>query len=101
MRMSSTARGRPLQTKHGVAGDIGHWALCRAHPDRLQLEDLPRAENTRADRSKGRSMRSSLRASSVRAEVALQSNGGSWANTAAWVLGLGEEAIFRAIVGYL
>ena len=78
----------------------GMWALCRAHPDRLQ-QDLPRPDNTRMHGSKKLSTRGSPGGVIVRAGVDLQSNGGSWADAAVWLLQLGEEAIFRTIVGYL
>eukprot|EP00903_Cladosiphon_okamuranus_P011646 g10954.t1 len=81
----------------------GYWALCRAHPDRLEEGPL-RSDNAQTDGNKRRRMRirsSSRRASSVRAKVVVKSNGGIWADAAAWVLGMGEDAIFRTIVGYL
>ena len=78
----------------------GYWALCRAHPDRLQ-EDLLRPDNSRPRRGKRRSTRSRLHRSSMAAEADLRSNGSSWAGAAGWMFGLGEEAIFRTIVGYL
>ena len=76
------------------------WVLCRAHPDRLQ-GDLLRPQKTRTCGRTRRVTRSSVRALRARAEIDLKSTGGSWANAAVWMLGLGEDAIFRTIVGYL
>lgn len=78
----------------------GFWALCRAHPDRLQ-KDLLGPEDTGTSSSNKRSTRDSSRALSETPEVDLQSNRDNWADAAVRLLRLGEEVIFRAIVGFL
>eukprot|EP00752_Nemacystus_decipiens_P010506 g9357.t1 len=79
----------------------GYWALCRTHPGRLE-EKLLTPQKTRVFDRTRRVTRSSVRASRVVGEIDLKSDSSSsWAGAAVWVLGLGEDAIFRTIVGYL
>lgn len=91
----------------------GFLVLCRAHPDRvrrLTRQHRRRAtdEAVRTAAPKTRSRAKWVAAAAAAAAAAGSAghcreggNGCDWSSAAGWVLGLEEEGLFRAIVGYL
>ena len=84
----------------------GYLAMCRAHPDRMQLADInqPAAGMTPRKRSRIKLMAAASSWSgggSGHGATDERRPCGSWAAVVTRVLGLEEAGLFRAIVGYL
>ena len=85
----------------------GYLVLCRAHPDRMELERETRSGRAgvmRKASSGGRLARkeaSGDHGTEGGGALAGENAGGDWADIVASVLRLQEEGIFRIITGYL
>lgn len=77
----------------------GYLVLCRAHPDRLQENQVITSTRTAGMTN---SCAKPARAAGFAGDSTVgESTGGGWAVVLARVLGLQEEDIFRTIVGHL
>lgn len=87
----------------------GLFVLCRAHPDRVQVQ-LAQKKHNQTRSSMASRTRSGVKLARAAAAGGNRAGGGvvlnsrnvdEWTVVAATVLGLEEEGLFRAIVGYL
>eukprot|EP00752_Nemacystus_decipiens_P007707 g6890.t1 len=80
----------------------GYFVLCRAHPDRVQQYQVIGDEHRRSTGCGSRSCVEVARAEGSEGYSTTHAcAGANWAAVVVKVVGLHEEGIFRAIVGYL